>query len=359
MILDQELLTVDDVLLEPALGILKSRSDAKLRQFIYSDPMDTVTGYELACEMIQGGEVPVICRELSDEEYCKCLKEFQGKNAFFAVGATKSELQRFLNRMVDARLDEQGIRVNVAIDIAHGDSVIAYEAITFLRSLDFIGDIMSGSIATADAAARSVKAGCTFLRVGIGCGAACSTRLMTGVGVPQLSAVYLIAKWLSTHPGKDDITVIADGGIRYPGDAVKYLCAGAHAIMLGSLLSKTEESPGWTVSWPTPNDSKTVETFPLPTPKPILSKRYRGHASASFQKDHFGKPNRCPEGATSSEFVWDGTTVHSVLEEFRGGVASAISYLGLTDQMELNPEHVRFLRITNSAWQESLPRKDI
>lgn len=359
MILDRELLTVDDILLEPKLGILRSRSDAKLRQFIYSAPMDTVTGYELACEMIQEGEVPVICRELSDEEYCKCLKDFQGKYCFFAVGATKSELQRFLDRMCKAELHEQGIVVNVAIDIAHGDSVLAYEAIAFLRGLDFIGDIMSGSIATADAAARSVKAGCTHLRVGIGCGAACSTRLMTGIGVPQLSAVYLIAKWLDKEPSNGCITIIADGGIRYPGDAVKYLCAGAHAIMLGSAFSKAKESPGWNVSWLTPSSSQVIESFPLPTPEPILKKRYRGHASADFQKDHFGKANRCPEGATSNEFTWDGSTVNSIVEQFRGGVASAVSYLGLTSQEELNSENVKFLRITNSAWQESLPKRDI
>lgn len=354
-LLDTQLLSADDVLLEPQLGKLSSRSDAELLPFIYSAPMDTVTGFALAKAMIEQDEVPVICREISDEEYCHCIRSFHNTAAFFAVGATPTELQRFIARVqqVQEHLPESP-KLNVAIDIAHGDSVVAYTALKFLREYDFVGDIMSGSICTPAAALRSIAAGCTHLRIGVGPGSVCTTRMMTGVGVPQLSAVYLIHRELTKVNKRAHAILIADGGIKYPGDAVKYLSAGADAIMMGSVLSKTKESLGWEARWPEPEPNKVI-SFPQPDPEPVFVKRFRGHASADFQKDHRGLANRCPEGTSTREFVWDGQTVQSVCEKFRGGVASAISYLGLTSMAELSPETVRFMRITTSTFMESMP----
>lgn len=354
-LLDRELLSVDDVLLQPNVGVLKSRHDAKLMPFIYSAPMDTVTGYHLAKSMLAQYEVPVICRDIEDKEYVACIKAFNNTATFFAVGATELELKRFIDRVQAALPDLlDGTEINVAIDIAHGDSIVAYSAIAFLREFSFIGDIMSGSICTGSAALRSVEAGCTHLRIGVGPGSVCTTRIMTGIGVPQLSAVYLIDKALKETLNRDNVTLIADGGIRYPGDAVKYLCAGADAIMLGSLLSKTSESPGW-IRKQEPLDISEVLSFPLPDPKTTLWKRYRGHASANFQQDHKGSSNRCPEGTSTDEFMWEGETVKSVCERFRGGVASAISYLGLTSIDQLQPENVEFLKISTSTFLESMP----
>ncbi len=353
-LLDEQLLSADDVLLEPQLGQLKSRSDAELMPFIYSAPMDTVTGFALAKAMLSQDEIPVICREISDQEYSACISSFYDTATFFAAGATETELKRFINRVKEAKNLPDGVKLNVAIDIAHGDSVVAYNAIAFLRSLEFIGDIMSGSICTPAAAIRSVVAGCTHLRIGVGPGSVCTTRMMTGVGVPQLSAVYLIHRELTKANKRAHAILIADGGIKYPGDAVKYLSAGADAIMMGSVLSKTKESLGWEVRWPEAEPNKVI-SFPRPDPEPILVKSFRGHASANFQKDHRGEANRCPEGTSTREFTWDGTTVKSVCEKFRGGVASAISYLGLVSMAELCPENVKFMRITTSTFMESMP----
>jgi IMP dehydrogenase len=354
-LLDEQLLSADDVLLEPQLGVLTSRSEAELTPFIYSAPMDTVTGYELAKALLEEDEVPVICREISDEEFGNCLRSFHATAALFAVGATATELQRFVTRVeqVQEHLPES-VKINVAIDIAHGDSLIAYTAIKFLRDFSFIGDIMSGSICTPAAALRSVAAGCTHLRIGVGPGSVCTTRMMTGVGVPQLSAVYLIHRELVKSGKRGHAVLIADGGIRYPGDAVKYLSAGADAIMMGSIFSKAQEALGWETRWPEANPNEVI-SFPRPNPVPIHVKTFRGHASAEFQIDHRGASNRCPEGTSTREFQWDGQTVFSICEKFRGGVASAISYLGLRSLADLNPQSVQFMKITTSTFMESMP----
>jgi IMP dehydrogenase len=129
--------------------------------------------------------------------------------------------------------------------------------------------------------------------------------------------------------------LIADGGIKESGDAVKYLAAGADAIMLGNLLSRTMESAGWSEEG---------------------IKHYRGQASSSFQKDFLGKDPDCAEGACSDAFFRDpDVTVKRLVKEFEGGLASALSYLGMTSSAGLNPDKVTFIKITAAAYIESLP----
>lgn len=355
----QEYLSADDVLLVPKMGILKSRKDAQLASFIYSAPMDTVTGFDLAKAMLDAGEIPVICREISDKEYVKCLRAFYNTEAFFALGATEKELERFFLRFTQAKSElPETVYINIALDIAHGDSVVAYDAARFIKAnWSFINSIMSGSICTPEAAGRCWKAGFTHLRIGIGPGSMCTTRLMTGCGVPQLSAVHEIASYFSDHhffaDGAPRPILIADGGIRYPGDAVKYLAAGANAVMMGSVFSQAKESLGWQEAYPRENLSNQVLSFPLKSPEPVLVKQYRGHASDQFQLTHKGEASPCPEGVSSDVFEWNGQTVSTIIEKFKGGVASAISYLGLTKIEELHPANVTFIRITQNGLIES------
>ena len=344
--LETELLSVNDVLLTPSYGVLKSRSDALLKPFLYSAPMDTVTGKNLANAMVSLGEHPVICRYLR-KEWLNSLEEFKNnENVFFAMGLRPEDIDEI--RQVASKTftaQNRSTIFSVAVDLAHGDSTQAIDLIDQLRELPFVGDIMSGSVCTPEGAIRCVEAGATHLRVGVGPGAACTTRLMTGCGVPQLSAIYQINKALCEYklalpqewcPDnikiRNSITIIADGGIKYPGDAVKYLAAGADAIMLGRRFSDCAESAGWTNG----------------------TKRYQGQASATFQQNMFGVSHACPEGETSDSFK-PTTTCKKVVEEFRGGLASAISYLGLTSINELNPENVQFLKITPSTYQEGTP----
>jgi|14BtaG_2_1085337.scaffolds.fasta_scaffold00028_50 IMP dehydrogenase/GMP reductase len=347
------MLSVDDVLLVPGFGVLPSREQAELYPFIYSAPMDRVTGYKLAAAMLAEGEIPVISRNLPEAEFEKCLQEFAGEDrVFFAVSAKPEWLSEFFRKLEAAGFDSG--KMNLAIDIAHGDSVLAHDCARYLQGLDFVGKIMSGSVATPAGAIRAVLAGCTHVRVGVGPGSMCTTRETTGFGVPQLSAVYHISKAFPySSPERfitrDEVTIIADGGIRKPGDAVKYLVGGADAIMMGSAFSKTIESPGWYHSGFHPIDESGPVSFPLPDPQPIFSKTYRGCASASHQQDHAGAVRRTPEGESSSEFEWDGTTsVSTVVAMYRGGLASAISYGGLTNMRDLSSK-VEMIRVTSST----------
>jgi IMP dehydrogenase len=370
-ILDHEFLTTKDVSMAPGLGQLPSRSLAEVEPFIYSAPMDTVTGYQLTKTMLEAGEYPVVSRFISYDEKWKIVEELgTHPNTFFAIG-TGDDAVDFLNLLADVGAaqndwegEEREIKFNVAIDIAHGDMVAAHELATFLREKPFIRYIMSGSICTPDAAVRALRAGCSHLRVGVGPGAACTTRVKTGVGIPNLSAVYLIDKNLKAWGRRNAVRIIADGGITEPGDAVKYLCGGADAIMMGSVFSKARESAGWHAM----EDPRFFEevraaaaagkpiAFPLPDPPVILVKRFRGQASAEFQEDMFGKVNRCPEGASSDPFYWDEyTTVETILEEYRGGLASSISYQGHIKSVDLGPESTIMIKVSAAGYREGTP----
>jgi IMP dehydrogenase len=343
-------LGVDDILLTPCRGALQSRTEAQLTPFIYSAPMDTVTGYHLTKAMLAEGEFPVICRYLKEKEWEATIKDFASNpNTFIAVPGRQDLLSDFLHKLAPL----VNTKINFAIDVAHGDSVFAHSMSYFLAEQPFTRNIMSGSLCTWGGAQRAVANGCTHLRVGIGNGSMCTTRLMTGCGVPQLTAIHNVAQGLGL-PLAQNITIIADGGIRYPGDAVKYIAAGAHGIMLGHSFSQAQESPGWQQSLPEIDVSKTL-TFPMQEPKLKLIKQYRGHASAEFQTTWKGEANRCPEGAVSETFEWQGETVKSICEKFRGGIASAISYLGTQSMQQLREETIGYTRVTTSTYIEGTP----
>ena len=192
MILENEFLTTDDVLLVPKYGQLHSRSQAKLKPFIYSAPMDTVTGTNLTTAMLELGEFPVVCRFL-EAEYIECLRRYvTNPNCFFAVGAL-DRIGDFIDavQLIDSESPlPEGIKISVAVDVAHGDSVVAEETIRFLRSQSFIGHIMSGSIATPDGAIRSLEWGCTHIRIGVGGG--CfepDAEILTSEGKKKISNI--------------------------------------------------------------------------------------------------------------------------------------------------------------------------
>lgn len=331
-LLDNRILSINDVLLEPKLGILKSRKDALLKPFVYSAPMDRVTNYDVAKMLLALGQIPVLCRNLSDAEYAQGVNLLANTSGFVAVGSSHEEIRRLLES-IDSTKDSN-TKFNIALDVAHGDTIHAHAVTKFLREFPFIGSIMSGSIATPDGALRAIANGCTHLRVGIGPGALCVTRLVTGVGVPQLTAVYLIRRELE-RLGYTTTQIIADGGIKQPGDAVKYLAGGAHGVMLGSELAKAAETPGW--------------VYAVGSNKP-LKKELRGHASKAFQEEH-SKIARCPEGV-AHEIAYDNETLEGILSRYIDGLQSAISYLGIKSIDELRPDNVDFLEITSAAMFE-------
>jgi IMP dehydrogenase len=352
-VLSKKKLSVDDVLCVPTLGKLKSRSEAQITPFIYSAPMDRVTGYAMTKELLALGHVPVICRTLPEEEWNATVKEFaENPRVFIAIGLGKEEFVSFWNK-----LTKLGIRntINVAIDVAHGDMEQAHELTAYLRELGVCRYIMSGSICTPEAAARAQQAGCTHLRVGIGPGSACTTRIETGCGYPQLSAVFDIDQSLKANDLRSHVHVIADGGIRNPGDVVKYLSAGADAVMMGSVLATALEACGWQHGGYKPLDLEGTVSFPVEHPEPIYIKDYRGQASESFQRDN-GKPSHHPEGI-EYWIEWDGTKLEDIVKRYEAKVASAISYLGCTSVIDLGPETVKMIKVTANTALESKPRE--
>jgi IMP dehydrogenase len=362
-ILEQEWLTTNDVSLVPKEGIVPSRTEVEISEpFLYSAPMDKVTGYHLTKVLSDLGQHPVVCRFLSSEERVACIKDFgHHPNVFFAIGLNElEEFTNVVNKVYGA--SRELLNMNVAIDVAHGDMQTVHAFTQKLSVIPWIAKIMSGSICTVEAAKRATAAGCTHLRVGIGPGAACTTRLMTGVGLPNLSAVYRIYNELKVQkPGKylfakeQNVKIIADGGIKHPGDVNKYMAAGADGAMLGSVFSKAFESKGWEE---VPVEfTANVMAVNGPNPQPTkLVKTYRGQASEQFQRETFGKANQCAEGDSSDSFAWDNrTSATTITNKFVGGARSAISYLGLVSTAKLKPENVTFVKVTPSGYLEGTP----
>lgn len=249
------------------------------------------------------------------------------------VGVTADTLDR-MRALVEAGADA------IVIDTAHGHSKFVIEKLREAKAAFSHVDIVVGNVATGEAARMLVEAGADGVKVGIGPGSICTTRVVAGVGVPQLSAVYDVAKALEGT----GVPLIADGGLRYSGDVVKALAAGAHSVMIGSLIAGTEESPGDTIIY---NGRKF--------------KSYRGMGSLEAMecgsKDRYFQGNvkdakkLVPEGI-AGRVPYKGT-VQEVIYQLIGGLRSGMGYCGAADISALH--HARFVRITAAGVLESHP----
>jgi IMP dehydrogenase len=248
-----------------------------------------------------------------------------------AIGTSSRDLDR-AQALIDAGADV------LVIDTAHGHSVGVLEALTRTREQFPEVDIIAGNIATASAARALRDRGASAVKVGIGPGSICTTRVVTGVGVPQLTAVMEAVRGV-----EDAIPVIADGGIRFSGDIVKALAAGASTVMMGSLLAGTEESPG---------QSFLLEGRRFKTVRGMgsLSAMEEGSADRYFQDDSQRK--FVPEGI-EGRVPYKGP-VSDVLYQLVGGLRSGMGYCGVPD-LETLRTRVRFTRITSGGLRESHP----
>ena len=225
-----------------------------------------------------------------------------------------------------------GVQVLV-IDVAHGDHLYVKNLLTWLQTKKdyYTFDTVAGSIATAEAAVRLAEWGANALRVGVGGGSVCETRVRTGVGIPQLQAILDCVAAVR-------IPVIADGGIRQPGDAAKALAAGAGTVMIGSLFAGTEESPGQVFidgQWPHTRRMKI----------------YRGMASATAKLVDSDTATHV-EGA--SKMIECRGPVRSMIEDIKDGVSSAMSYVGATNLSEFQ-RNAKFIQITSAGAAEAHP----
>ena len=333
----KEALTYNDVLLEPQYSDIKSRSEVsiastligsgpttKLHIPIIASPMDTISEEEMGVAMWQEGGLAVVHRYNTIAEQASILDGIivaAGCNAAAAIGTSGDYLERA------SALYETGVRI-LCVDVAHGHHILMKNALNELRAT--FGDkvhIMAGNIATVEGYDDLVNWGADSVRCNIGGGSICSTRVQTGHGVPGLHTIIDCAGSASRS-----VPIIADGGIRNSGDIVKALAAGADFVMLGSLLSGTDETPGDVV--------KTHEG---------KYKSYRGMASKDAQVEWRGKTASLEGIATT---VPCKGHVGDVLEELVRGIRSGLSYSGARTITELQAKS-RFIRQTNSGQTES------
>ena len=343
-------LTYDDVLLLPdASEVVPSEveTSTQLTQNItlavplISSAMDTVTESQLAIAMAKAGGIGIIHRNLPIDEqvtHVKLVKNVGMVGA--AVGVGDDGFARA------QALIEAGVDV-VVVDTAHGHHRAVLDAIARIKKFSPTTEIIGGNVATRAGAQALINAGADAVKVGVGPGSICTTRIVAGVGVPQITAIMEAAKAC----GKAGIPLIADGGLQYSGDIVKALVAGANSVMLGSLLAGCEESPGELME----SDGRK-------------SKGYRGMGSLgamqsrgeqkSYSKDRYmqddvlSEDKLVPEGI-EGKVLYRGT-VAEVVHQLVGGLRSGMGYAGAPDINTLRRDG-RLIQITAAGLQESHP----
>ena len=311
-------LTFDDVLLTPQYSDIHSRKEidigsdldknTHLSLPIISAPMDTVTEVKTAIAINCAGGLGIIHRYNSIKEQASMVSKTANTSI---VGAAIGATGDFIDRAT--AVHDAGANI-LCIDIAHGHHILAKHAIAKLKEV--FGDrihIMVGNVATAEGFKALESWGANSIKVGIGGGSICSTRIQTGHGMPTLQSIFDINEWVPHRQA----TLIADGGIRTSGDIVKALAAGADFVMLGSMLAGTEESPGEMIMNATGGNRRKV---------------YRGMASKEAQMDWHGRFSSNEGVATTIPYKGK---LEDTLEDLRNGIRSGLSYSGVRTVKEL------------------------
>lgn len=328
----REALSFDDVLLIPQYSGICSRKEIEIKQNlknvgnfslpIISSPMDTITEERMSRAMSKAGGTSIVHRYNTIEEQADIIKDTTSLGS--QVGAAIGVGDDFLERA--AAMANVGVSF-LCIDVAHGHHLKVRSALEALRNMfSNTMHIMAGNVATLEAFNDLADWGADSIRIGIGGGSICSTRVQTGHGMPTLQSVMDCAQ------SDRDAALIADGGIRTSGDIVKALAAGADFVMLGSLLAGTDETPGSVIH--TKNGREKI---------------YRGMASKEAQRS-WRKRVSSIEGV--SHTVPLKGPVKDVLEELRVGIVSGISYSGAHDVSSLQSA-AKFVQQTTSGQVES------
>ncbi len=249
------------------------------------------------------------------------------------VGVTNDSMKR-IEALVEAGVDA------IVIDTAHGHSRSVVQKLKEAKAAFSNIDVVVGNIATGEAAKMLVDAGADAVKVGIGPGSICTTRIVAGIGVPQISAIYDVARAIDGS----GVPVIADGGLRYSGDVVKALAAGGDSVMFGSLVAGTEESPGETIIF---NGRKFKSYRGMGS----LEAMENGSKDRYFQGDQKDTKKLVPEGI-AARVPYKGT-LYEVVYQLAGGLRSGMGYCGTPDIKALH--NAKFVRITNAGMHESHP----
>ena len=340
----KEALTFDDVTLTPQYSKVLP-TDVSTKTYlsknlhldipIISSAMDTVTESKMAIAIAREGGIGVIHRNLSIDQQIKEIQTVKSKGLKVgaAVGTNESEFSRVKN------IIKLGVDL-IVVDTAHGHSQKVADIIMKINKIKTKKTTLcAGNIATANAAKFLCKLGVDLIKVGIGPGSICTTRLVAGIGVPQLSALLDVKKGL-----KKNVKMISDGGIKFSGDIAKALAAGADAVMVGSLLAGTSEAPGKIIK-------KKGKLFKVFRGMGSVGAMNKGSADRYFQKKQKDKSKYVPEGVEGLiKYKGDAKkTLHKLV----GGLRSSMGYLG-APQIKILTKNAKFVKITKAGFYESM-----
>lgn len=379
-------LTFDDVLLLPSYSDF-SRKDIdlstqltkkiKLSIPLVSAPMDTVTESKLAISLANLGGIGIIHRNLAVKEQALEVKKVKEKKLLVGAAVGSKGFEERVGALTKADVDV------IVVDSAHGFAKSIIDAVKFIKKNYPNIEVIAGNVATFDGAKVLIEAGADGLRVGMGPGAICTTRIISGMGVPQLTAILETVRAARSTSSGQAVSVIADGGIKYSGDMVKALAAGASTVMMGSFFAAAEEAPGRTVTLTrefVPKRflsvfDKTRKLLPTSEKKDIsLShidqevyhfKEYRGMGSEAAMKkgtkiksegEFHGKDYKdrtlVAEGVEG--LVPIKGSVRELVEQSIGGIKSGMYYVGAKTIPELWRK-AKFIQITQASFTESHP----
>jgi len=341
----KEALTFDDVTMAPKYSeVLPSEVDTTtklsnnliLKIPLLSSAMDTVTESKMAIAIAKAGGIGVIHRNLDVKKQIEEIKKVKKLKLLVgaAVGAGPLELKR-----ADAILKE---KVDlIVVDTAHGHSKKVAEIIKAIKKKKTNKTALcAGNIATTEAAKFLIKLGVDIVKVGIGPGSICTTRLVAGIGVPQLSAILEVKKGVKSNK----IKIISDGGIKYSGDLAKALSAGADAVMIGSLFAGSMETPGKLIK-------KRGKLFKSFRGMGSVGAMNKGSAERYFQIKQKDASKYVPEGVEG--FVKYKGDVKSIIYKLIGGLKSSMGYLGAKKIPDLK-NNPNFVKITKAGFYESM-----
>lgn len=357
-------LTFDDVLLRPGYSDFKRAAislKTNLTKKIYlsipltSAPMDTVTESQLAIALAKQGGIGFIHRNLSPQNQVKEVSKVKNLNLIVGASVSAEGSEDRIEKLISAGIDV------LIVDSAHGYAKTVLNTISYIKNRFPSLEVISGNIATKEGALASIKAGADGLRVGMGPAAICTTRIVSGMGVPQLTALLEIVpvakKW--------GVPIIADGGVTYSGDMVKALATGASTIMMGGFFASCEESPGEKVMLDKEHVPLRFKDILKMEKEKYMFKSYRGMGSVGamvagakiksegeFHGKSYSDRTLVAEGVEG--LVPVKGTVLEMVEQALGGIKSGMYYTGSRTIKELH-EKARFIHISQASLKESHP----
>ncbi len=341
----KEALTFDDVTLSPRYSkILPADADTsiklsktlKLKIPILSSAMDTITESKMAIALAKAGGLGIIHRNLDLKDQVLEIRKVKKHKLLVgaAVGAGPKEFKR-AQVILKENLDM------IVVDTAHGHTKKVSEIIKFIKKIkNKKTALCAGNIATPEAAKFLLKLGVDIIKVGIGPGSICTTRLVAGIGVPQLSAILNVRNGIKNK----SVKIISDGGIKYSGDLAKAFAAGADAVMIGSLFAGTDETPGKLIE----RNGKLFKSFRGMGSVGAMNK---GSSDRYFQTKQKDISKYVPEGVEGLS-KYKGK-VDGVIYKLVGGLRSSMGYLG-SKQIKYLRNKPQFVKITKAGFYESM-----